>query len=213
MVTVVGRKGCGKTTLVREIVREHARVVILDWCHEYGAEVGAQVKDGLRACALALVAASRERRFRLSLRVDELAGDPREQFLELLTIVWQMPGVLLVVDEASAYQSPSWMPPELARFPRIGRHRGISQLYVAQRPSMLHRDVTSQSDLLVSFQQHEERDVRYLVNLLGPAGERVRQLGLFEIVAGGPGMDRAPLAVLARLGQPKKSVAPSARPR
>jgi len=207
IVTILGRKGSGKTTLVREIVREHRRVVILDYIGEYGADCGARVVAGFSASIHALVAASRERAFRLSLRMLD------EETLAALPVAWELEDYLLVVEEASAYCSPSQLPPEIARIVKFGRHQRISQVYVAQRPSMLHRHVTSQSDLIVSFHQHEPIDVRYLSAIAGEEAKCVQELGDYEIYAAG-NLEHAPLAVLARLEQapPKKVLAPDPPP-
>lgn len=193
IVTVLGRKGSGKSTLVGEITREHRRVVILDYLGEYGANVGARVHEGRRSSIAALVRWNRQARFCLSLRVEDY-----DDALDVLEVAYEMRGYLLVVEEASWLCTASHMPRELARFVRFGRHRGISQLYVAQRPSMLHRDVTSQSDVIVSFNQHEERDVAYLAGILGDSADRLRELPPYAIIAG-PTPDRFPAAVRKRL--------------
>jgi hypothetical protein len=193
IVTVLGRKGCGKSTLVREITREWKRVVILDYLGEYGSGIGATVHEGLRASVAALVHWSPRPRFCCSLRVDDL-----DDALDVLEVAGAMRDYLLVVEEASWICSASHIPSQVARLVRYGRHHGISQLYVAQRPTMVHRDVTSQSDVIVSFQQHEQRDVAYLSSILGADADRLPQLPQFAIVAG-PTPARFPAAVRRRL--------------
>ncbi|MBI5710018.1 MAG: hypothetical protein HZC42_06905 [Candidatus Eisenbacteria bacterium] len=191
--TIVGPKGCGKSTLVQEIVREHRRVVILDYVGEYGAQLGAQACWGFDDCLAALELASRAQEFRLSLR--DTYG---EEKLALLHVLFELERYLLVIEEAPTVCGPGVMPLELQRIVAIGRHRGISQLYVAQRPSMVNRLVTSQSDVLVAFRQHEPRDVEYLVEACGARMEAVRELAPFAILVGGDPA-RAPRAVRARL--------------
>lgn len=198
IITLLGRKGSGKSTLTAEIIRESPRVVILDYLGEYGANVKAQVVTGFRPALDALVEASGERRFRLSLRIED-----EDLAMRILPVAWELSDYLLVVEEASAYCSPTQIPPELARMVRFGRHQRISQLYVAQRPSMLHRHITSQSDLIISFRQHEPIDVRYLRMTAGEAADAVQTLPDYAIFVSGA-LDRAPLAVLARLGKRTK---------
>lgn len=193
VLVVLGRKGSGKSTLVREVIREFDRVVILDYIGEYGAEVNARVIEGFEACVHELVENAKRPRFRLSLRVVDT-----DEALRVLSVAYELPRTLLVVEEASVYCTPQSLPVEVARFVRFGRHREISQVYVAQRPSMLHRDITSQADVIVSFRQHEQRDVDYLRGIMGEEAERVRTLGDYAIVAG-VNLEKAPLAVLARL--------------
>jgi hypothetical protein len=208
ITTVLGRKGCGKTSLVQDIVREHPRAVIFDPCGEYGANVGARIVTGFAAAARALAQVSRSptARWRLALRVDGL-----EDQLALLRIAWHLERFLLVIEEAGELCTPQYIPPEVSRLIRMGRHHRISQVYVGQRPSTVHRLVTSQSDLLVSFQQHEDRDVAYLRAVIGPAAETVRELPRFAIIAGGPALEKAPRAVRSRLSRRQMS-SPLRRP-
>lgn len=199
---VTGRKGCGKSTLVREVMREHARVVVLDYIGEYGPECGATVHRGILACARALERWDPKPRYCLSLRVTE-----ERDALDLLGIVRKMRSVLLVVEEASWLCSPGRLPLELRELVRFGRHQEISQLYVAQRPAMVHRDVTSQADVIVSFQQHGERDVAYLEgSVLADRAELVRALRPFEIVVGVAEGEQAkiPKCVRERLARQRK---------
>jgi len=196
IVALVGRKGSGKSTLVGEIVGEWDRVIIVDTMNEYGARIGASVRLGLEDAIDAVLEAERSRRFRFSLR-----GLEHDEVLEVLEGVGTLRDLLVVVEEASAYMKAQQIPWEIAQLVRMGRHQAISQLYVAQRPSMLHLDVISQADVIVSFQQHARRDVETLVGHLGDVAEQVRELERFELIAGGPQgwEEKAPLAVLARV--------------
>lgn len=87
---------------------------------------------------------------------------------------------------------------------RLGRHRRISQLYVAQRPSEVHRSITAQADIIVSFYQREERDVKWLLDAGGGVdAEHVMELEQYRLIAFGDGIDRddVPLAILAQRTQ------------
>lgn len=41
---------------------------------------------------------------------------------------------------------------------------------------MVPRDLTANADVIVSFNQQEPRDVKYLTDYMGEAGEKVREL-------------------------------------
>lgn len=206
IVFVTGRKGCGKSTLVRELMREHPRVVVIDYLGEYGPECGATVHKGIVPCVRALDRWHEKPRFCLSLRVTE-----ERDALDVLGIVRKMRSVMLVVEEASWLCSPGRLPLELRELVRFGRHQEISQLYVAQRPAMVHRDVTSQADVIVSFQQHGERDIAYLEgSVLANRAELVRSLRPFEIVVGvAEGEEsKIPACVRSRLAKQRKAALP-----
>jgi len=191
--TILGPKGSGKSQLTGEIVLEHPRVVVLDFVGEYGRDLGVDECWGFKDSLAALRWAARAKTFRLSLR--DLTDRDREDLLEVL---FELKDHLLVVEEASVLCSPSSMPESLKRIVAIGRHRKISQLYVAQRPSLINRLVTSQSDWIVAFRQNEDRDVEYLVSCYGERMAGVRELADYQIAFGG-NAGKAPRAIVRRL--------------
>lgn len=194
IITLLGRKGSGKSTLARAILAEYRRVVILDTLGEYGD--GAIIVEGGRESADALVRVSGEgnKRFRLSLRIAQ-----RDDMLRVLTVASKLRDVLIVVEEASMLCKPSFLPDELAYLIRYGRHSGISQLYIARRPAELNREVTAQSDVVVTFTQHEPRDVEFLRAIMGERALEARRLAPYRVLAyGNP--EKFPVAVIAAAG-------------
>jgi DNA helicase HerA-like ATPase len=190
---VVGRKGSGKSTLVRAIMEGYPRVFVIDTMEEYGAEDGFTVAaDFSESLAAVNQAAETPGKFRISLRADIDDGD------DLVSLVYTVPNCLLVVEETAFYCSPAYLPPALSRMVRTGRHREIDQIYVTQRPAAVSRDLTAAADIVVSFQAHEPRDLAYFRALAGDDGERVRNLPRFKVLAWGQ-VERAPMAVIERL--------------
>lgn len=190
--TILGPKGCGKSTLVGEIVSAHPRVVVLDFVGEYGRKLGFEECWGFAECERALREASHAETFKLSLR--DVHDQEREDVLELL---FELDDHLLVIEEAGQVCGPGVMPDRLRTILTIGRHRRISQLYVAQRPTLVNRLVTSQSDWIAAFRQHEDRDVKFLVGAFGARMEGVRTLPDYALMLGGD-VRKAPRAVRAR---------------
>jgi len=209
IVTVMGMKGSGKTTLVRELVAERRKVLIIDTACDYspkrdGVTVFHEWEAGLRA----LAETPKLSRYRYALR-----GLP-DECLDYLRVAFELPGVLVVLEEAPYYCSPAKLPAEVARLVLQGRHRSIDQVYVTQRPSLVHRNVTAQSDILVSFAQHEPRDLKYLEQVAGAEfAERVQGLRDFQVAVHFTGNARArcPLPILARLQGETRATAPAER--
>ncbi len=156
IITLLGRKGMGKTYTAWQVIEGEPRVIALDTMGEYAGR-GATVTWGKEGAIRAMLEASKKRRYRLSLR-----GLDEDEMLDALEMAWELPDSLVVVEEASMICRASYLPRELARLVRYGRHRNISQLYIARRPSELPRDLTAQSDLIVTLQQTEPVDVKYL---------------------------------------------------
>lgn len=201
---VLGRKGSGKSWLVHELIEGYRprRVVIIDSLAEYGPEsepkIKAEVARGFDESLDALEAAESRRRFVLSLRV----LSPEEN-LELLGVAFRLRRFLLVVEEASLYCSPTLLPDEVAQLIRYGRHQEIDQVYVARRPSELHRDLTANADVLVTFRQQEPRDLIYLRSFYGREADELPRLPDYHVRAFGE-VQRFPDAVLERLAAQKK---------
>lgn len=190
IIFVAGRKGSGKTTLVRAIADESPRVFLLDTLGTEG-EPDFRIVNGLHDCVDAIVRAADEPRFRISLRCPST-----DDLLSLVPVIETVPDCLLIVDEASFYCSPNYLPDELSSVLRYGRHNRISQIYVARRPSEIHREVSAAADLVVTFQHHEPRDLAYFRALGGEEfSEKVRALPRFRAAVIGD-LEKAPLAVI-----------------
>jgi hypothetical protein len=191
IVTLLGRKGSGKTTLAKDIIPEFPRVVILDTNGEY-ASVATVTFSTLEPALAYLVQRSKDDApFVMAYTPDSTPQDG----LDFLRVVFEVPRILVLVDEAHMYCKANQLPDEISKLVRLGRHREISQLYIAQRPASLPRDITAQSDVVASFQQHEGRDIEYMAKLFGQEAEGLKTLARYRVVIYGD-RDRAPLAIL-----------------
>jgi len=189
-------KGSGKTYLTTEITREFPRVVVVDALGEYDRAQGFQETFGFEhsLSVLEYLAKNRVPRYRVSC----IGLDPTEAEI-LFGFLWNLRGILLVVEEATLYCSPHTFPPNLAQLVLRGRHQAISQVYTSQRPSGLNRNVTAQSDLVVSFHQHEPLDVAYLRQFMGPdRAQRLLHLRDYQILVYG-NLSKAPVSILEKL--------------
>ena len=202
IVALFGGKGKGKSTLAREVIRLHPRVTILDAHGEYGEDheadplLGCKHAWELDECMSLMLAVKDEKRFCISLREPDDGAA-----LQLWPVLWEIPDQLIVIEEASRFCDPTRLPREVARVLRLGRHRSLSQLYIAQRPSAVHRDVTANADVIVAFRQQEPRDILYLRAVAGQEVERLRALPDYKVMAFGD-LSKVPVPVLERIHQP-----------
>ena len=188
-----GRKGSGKTYLAKEIAEGEDRCVSID---NLGQFDNMEVCTGYEACARALVKAEKRKKFKLALRTNSVEEDIR-----LMGLVFLMQKVTLICDETSKYVSPSFMPEEIEQLVRYGRHQAINQVYMARRPAEINRELTAQADVIVTFRQHEPRDVKYLSDFMGPEAKQSKNLGNYKVMVWGD-EEKAPLAVLERANEP-----------
>lgn len=68
----------------------------------------------------------------------------------------------IVIDEADKFCNPYSIDPGLEKLLNYGGHHSVSCVFAARRTAKLHRDVTSQSDFIVSFAQTESTDLKGL---------------------------------------------------
>lgn len=196
IITILGKKGSGKSTLAEEIIREYPRVLIMDSMGEYSHMKGVEEFWDASEAADRLIELKDEKRF----LIDAMIIDDVDA-MSLLAVAFEIPDILIVLEEASLYTSPHELPDEIAKILRYGRKRGVSMIVIARRPSEISRELTAQSDVLITFRQEEPRDVEYLRARLGDAdAERAQHLAQYHVVIGG---DRslAPLAALSREGK------------
>lgn len=205
VISFFGGKGSGKSTLVKEVVDESPRVIVFDTVGEYNSRRDKPI-ESYEAALSELGRVQHESRFRVVIRLVD-----NDEALSAMRVAYDVgkPGkpTLFVLEETSFYCSPSYLPAELARFVRYGRHQSLDQIYVSRRPAEIHRDLTAQSDLIVSFRQHEPKDIDYLVRAMGPGARKLPHLGDYQIMVSGD-MRKAPLPILHRLaggGIDKKS--------
>lgn len=197
IICIFGKKGSGKTTLARECAEDWRKVVFIDVMGEYAAKHRCW---GYEECVATIHKLCDKRAFRIS-----CTGIDPEEGGKLLEVCRNIPGVLVVIEEAGLYCSPSNLPPGVAELVYRGRHYGVSQIWVSQRPATVHRSVTSQADIVVSFRMHEERDVNYLRSVFGKErAEGLRHLPDYAVACYGD-KRKAPLALLERLKAQKQA--------
>lgn len=187
---IAGRKGSGKSTLLREVAAEYSRVFVFDTLGTEG-EPDYEVVSGGEACVSRIELAAEEEKFRISLR-----SASTEELLALVPLVETVPDCLVVFDETSYYCSPNYLPDELSSLLRYGRHQRISQIYVARRPSEIHREVTAAADIVATFQHHEPRDLNYFRDIAGEKfSDAVRRLPRFRVAVYGD-LTKCPLPII-----------------
>lgn len=174
LTVVFGRKGTGKTSLtvslVDQEVRKRARVVVLDPVGEYPGGVRLAPTDPDLDFYL------RNERFNLRLHPVRPADLP-VVFPKFLRIG----NLLVILDEAQLFQDSNNLPPEFVDFITLGRRPGVDQVFVTQRPTMLHKDITSALDRAYIFQTREPRDLAYFATYISAdVATKSAQLDRFE---------------------------------
>jgi DNA helicase HerA-like ATPase len=176
VVACFGRRGVGKTTLARMIARHQSRLVVWDYLGEYGP-LAFRTSD-TEALAEYLVWA-RARKFAAARYIP--SEGTVEEFESFCAVVYRSSNLLVVVEEAAAVCSASYLPPAFGRIVRQGRHRGLGLLWCTQRLAEVSRTLTSLTDVWAGFSLSEPADLQALAQRCGREyADKVASLPRFD---------------------------------
>lgn len=154
---IAGKKGFGKTQFVRrKIIPSKKRVIVLD---SLGFEYPYLTTETIFDFSETLAKNFKNDFFRITYNPFD---DHQKEFFQMSLHFFD---VLLIIEEADLYCSPSSIDESLDRLIRYGRHRKIDLCFVSRRPAEVHRNVTAQADEIISFRQTEPRDLEYFKKL------------------------------------------------
>jgi DNA helicase HerA-like ATPase len=168
---IIGRKGTGKTSFAKSIIKNLNRVIIIDSLGEYGdVAILVNFDD--------LVKYIHKKKFKIRLiPIDEI------EFNDYLEYIFRtFNNITLVIDEINLFQSPYYLPTGLSLCLRLGRHKKISVIAIARRPAEFNRDLTALTDKFVIFRITEPRDLKYIADYTDIDIEKVKNLKNFEYI-------------------------------
>ena len=172
VAVVLGRRGSGKTTLVKSMLCRFPRVLIVDPEHEYPGTVCDSLSE--------LYGRARtERRFQLVYRPAlGVAGTDELDAVDCLAqIAYNVGHLLLVIDEADRYASQGKNTlPYVRLLIDEGRHREVGLCAIARRPSRVPKDLIENAGWLYLFHTHGEHSHRYLASIIGAEAEHLASL-------------------------------------
>lgn len=153
MMVILGRQGSGKTYLTRSLVPHLPKpVIILDTMNEF--------TEGLQFLSVHhfadFILDEKQNSTGVYIVNVKTQGEA-EQFLELVKEMKMEATVIL--DEASKFSNPHNIDNSFKELISYGRHYSVNIIATARRSTELHRDVTSQADVILSFKQTEKVDV------------------------------------------------------
>jgi len=170
IVGIVGRKGTGKSSYLRELLRHCPRLLVFDVMAEH-ARKGGNLAQFLKW--------SREQEKFAGFYVPDGALD--EEIEEVSRLVYGRGHLCFACEEVPLYTQPGYMPPLLGKLVRTGRHRQIDIAWTAQRAAEVPKTLTALTDIWILFSQVEPRDLSALADRCGrEVADRVAGLGLHD---------------------------------
>ena len=165
VIGVFGRKGSGKSFLIKRELEQLERFLVWDAMGEYAhAESGAGYSGARQWISLTDFAAELQAKGDYGREVFVL---PREDFPRWCKMVYELGRAVAVIEETSRYTDPGPAFDALADLLDRGRHRQVDLIFASPRPVGIPRSFTQQADLLVVFRQTEPADVEYFTKKLG----------------------------------------------
>lgn len=170
---VVGRKGCGKSTLAKALAKGVKRLIILDPQSEY--DVGLRVNNFNQ-----FTEALQKYRFNDDVKIRYFPQDKKDakfMFSLICDVVYDFADVTFLIEELGYFMSATSFPASFARLVMGSRHQRVNIIGVTQRATKIPRDLRSQADVIYTFQQVEPGDVKYISEFMEMRNvNRVRSL-------------------------------------
>jgi hypothetical protein len=166
IVAIAGRKGSGKSTLTREILKHCYRQFDFDTMGEH-SWVPDQFRDLPEAELYIYDRASQPGEF-IGSYVPEGDEDLEKDFSVICTAIYEVGNCTLVVEELPMLSQPNYVPRRFDRLIRLGRHRSVNILYTGQRLSECPRRVTAATDVFILFSHTEPRDLDAIAERCSP---------------------------------------------
>jgi len=176
-----GRKGSGKSTLVHTLAQHAPWLFVFDVMGEHKWVPNAfndldDVDDFLGWASTQQTLAGRY--------------VPQSHATEGLDLIcewiYDLGNTLFIVEEIAMLCSPSFLPPELDRIVRLGRHQGVDFLWTCQRMAEVARRLTAATDSFILFRHSEPRDLDAIADRCGrDVAEKISRLGLHDYLVWG----------------------------
>lgn len=179
VVSAFGMRGSGKSHLLGELARHFPRRLVLDFLGEHEGRIpGARYAWNLGETVDALRAAHRSgTRWTVVSGMDEkdvpalAAALTPSGRLSRAGFSRAVGGMVLECGEIDLIApNNSGIAQEVKSWWKRGRHHWLSLLTATQRAAETHRIITAMSDAIVSFRQHEPRDIAYLADVMAAPG-------------------------------------------
>jgi hypothetical protein len=166
-----GKKGYGKTSFVRGLIRDLKRLLIMDTLGYEYTEVDGIVLSSYDELVEQLLALSNidTDSFRFILRNVYESG-------KLFTLWWNMKNVTLLVEEMDKYCNRSSVDPSISEHMSRGRHNENNLISVSRFPQEIATTLRQGCDCMISFQQDESNIKKILADTNAELAEKLPEL-------------------------------------
>jgi DNA helicase HerA-like ATPase len=189
IITILGKRGSGKTTLSQRVQRVYPRKIIIDRLHEYPEGYGQAVYSWAEFSHY-LLAFENAPSFTLVYKFQVGAEHEDLIFDEICRVCYHVGGLLLVIEEVWQFaEARAPLSPWFKEIVLTGRHRGLALLSTSQRPAEVHKTVLSQSSVIFSGLLYETNDMKYLGEFMGSEVDKLASVPDYHFLCYRPGQE------------------------
>jgi len=168
---VYGRRGSGKSYMVKKMMRGYPRIIAFDPVAEYGKLRGWKTAHSLEELHK-LIIANWKKGFKISFPV---AIHHQQALHDLSVYVWELQEgarqkIMIVAEELDKGFPSKQMKDSLYGFGQLimqGRHRGVEIIGVTQRPKKVNADIRSNLEAAYFFRVRDEVDIKFIRDIVG----------------------------------------------
>lgn len=180
VIGIVGYRGSGKSTRLRDILQSRPRVLVFDTVADHSDWLPNRIRDLDRLSRFLGWAGTQPTAAASFIPEFEL----EEVFDSVCESVYTAGDLAFAVEEVPMLVTAAYVPENFSRIMRLGRHRAIDLLYTGQRFAEIARGLTATTDAFILFSQSEPNDLDALAKRCGrEVADRVAALPNFQAVA------------------------------
>lgn len=178
---ILGRRGCGKSSLTKKILNAYPRRIIIDSLYEYeGAEIVYNFNEFCEKLQIKLRENSET--FEVIFRIPHDSANSVEIFNQTMKVAMNFGNCLIVCEEIRLFSNIHSIPSHLTNALLIGRHHNIGMIFTCQRAGEIHKTIFSQCNHIFIGQMHERNDLLYLKQIFSEKIEELPQLPVGEFI-------------------------------
>ncbi len=172
---VMGKRGCGKSFLVKQLIKNIRRLFVYDSMGEY--------TDGVVVEDMAELRKFWSKVYRGHFRIIYRPTDAESEFEPICQLIWVCGYMTLVAEEVQTFCNTRSICKDFKAIVAKGRHRDITLIGVTQRPAEISKLLTSQAKEICIFNTTEPNDLQYFKDSFGSElVEKIGQLQQYEYV-------------------------------
>jgi len=177
VITILGRRGCGKSFLGKQIQKVFPRKFIFDLIelNEYKSDI--EIYNFNQFSEFIQKVENEElKTFTAVIKFSIHDNKRYDVFDQMIKTLYHLGACTIVVEEVQNFIDPHNIGDNFSHSFTTGRHRDLSIIMTTQRPSKMHKDALSQSTHIFCGNLTAKSDISHVADALNMKGDEIAQL-------------------------------------